>query len=47
MTSTDSDRNNLVKSVPVSLRKITREIADIRNQLESAMNSNGRQNGKD
>jgi hypothetical protein len=46
-TSTDSDRDNLVKSVPVALRKITRELADIRSRLENTTNSNGRHNGKD
>lgn len=40
--SSDNNRDNLVKSVPVALRKITRELADIRNRLESATNSNGR-----
>jgi hypothetical protein len=40
--STDGDRDNLVKSVPVALRKITRELEDIRNRLESATKSNAR-----
>src|SRR5262245_14526870 len=33
--ASDNDRDNLVKSVPVALRKITREIVEVRTQIES------------
>lgn len=39
--ASDNDRDNLVKSVPIALRKITRDLADIRVQLESLSNSEG------
>lgn len=35
----DNDIDNLVKSVPVALRKITRDLVDMRGQLESVSNS--------
>jgi predicted SAM-dependent methyltransferase len=35
--ASDNDRDNLVKSVPVALRKITRDLADIQKQLESEL----------
>jgi hypothetical protein len=37
--SSDNDRDNLVRSVPVALRKITRDLTDIRRQLECVTNS--------
>lgn len=37
--SSDNDRDNLVKSVPVALRKSTRELAEIRGQIESLTNT--------
>ncbi|MFZ2172152.1 MAG: methyltransferase domain-containing protein [Methylococcaceae bacterium] len=37
--ASDNDRENLVKSVPVALRKITRDLVDIREQLENVSNS--------
>ena len=37
--SSDNDRDNLVKSVPVALRKITRDLVETRGQLESVSNS--------
>ena len=37
--TSDNDKNNLVKSVPVALREITRDIINIRGQLESVTNS--------
>lgn len=37
--SFDNDNDNLVKSVPVSLRKITRDQTDMVSQLESVQNS--------
>jgi len=37
--ATDNDRDNLVKSVPVALRKNTREVIEIRSQLERLAHS--------
>jgi hypothetical protein len=37
--SNDNDRDNLVKSVPVALRKITRDLIDMQEKLDSALNS--------
>jgi DNA-binding FrmR family transcriptional regulator len=37
--ASDNDRDNLVKSVPVALRKITRDLVDIRGQLDNVSNS--------
>jgi len=37
--ASDSDIDNLVKSVPVALRKITRDLVDIRRQIESVSKS--------
>ncbi len=37
--SNDNDTDNLVKSVPVALRKITRDLIEIRSQLESVSSS--------
>ncbi len=37
--ASDNDRDNLVKSVPVALRKITRDLVDLHRQLESLSNS--------
>jgi predicted SAM-dependent methyltransferase len=37
--ASDNDRDNLVKSVPVALRKITRDLIDIRGQLENVSHS--------
>jgi hypothetical protein len=34
--SSDHDRDNMVRSVPVALRKITRELTEFRNRLERA-----------
>ena len=34
--SSDHDRDNMVKSVPIALRKITRELTAVRDRLESA-----------
>lgn len=39
--ASDNDRDNLVKSGPVALRKITRDLVDMRGQLESVSNSVG------
>jgi hypothetical protein len=37
--TSDNDRENLVRSVPVALRKITRDLIEIRGQLESVSSS--------
>ena len=37
--ASDNDKENLVKSVPVALRKITRDLIEIRGQLESVSSS--------
>ena len=37
--SSDNDKENLIKSVPVALRKITRDLVEIRGQLESVSSS--------
>ena len=37
--SSDNDKENLVKSVPVALRKITRDLIEIRGQLETVSSS--------
>ena len=44
--SSDNDRDNLVKSVPVALRKVARDLVEIRTQLESPTNPNDQHVGE-
>ena len=44
--SIENDRDNLVKSVPVALRAMTRDLAEVREQLKSVLNSSNYLSGR-